>query len=83
MTVKELREILASHPDDLRVMVRGYEAGLEDLLPSEVKVVHVRLNVNDSPSIYGPHEEQEDPRNADVMALLLDRAESEYREDPQ
>ena len=33
MTVKELVELLGKYPDDLRVVVNGYEDGYDDLSP--------------------------------------------------
>jgi hypothetical protein len=89
MTVKELRDILARKPDDLRVLVRGYEDGFEDLAPSEVKEIDVALNFHgDGSSVYGPHEHAERADNASKpftvsRALVLDRGESEYRNDPE
>ncbi len=91
MTVQELRDALAAQPDDLRVMVRGYEGGLEDLTADQVKTITAHLDVHSEDStVYGQHERvgsltspkpsalQDCPV---VPALLLDRRKTEYRDD--
>ena len=44
MTVKELADLLATHPSDLRVVVNGYEDGYDDLSPEQVSLVRIALN---------------------------------------
>ena len=44
MTVSEMIEILKGHPDDLRVVVNGYEDGYDDLSPKQISVVRIALN---------------------------------------
>ena len=36
MTVKELMEFLEKYPDDLRVVVNGYEDGYDDISPNRI-----------------------------------------------
>ena len=38
MTVGELRELLETYPDDLRVVVNGYEQGYDDVSPGQISV---------------------------------------------
>jgi hypothetical protein len=86
MTNKELRDVLAKYPDHWPVMVRGYEAGLEELIASEVKALDVQVGVHPESSVYGPHldlvrGDYTAKRNV-IKAMLLDRRETEYREEP-
>jgi hypothetical protein len=83
MTVKELRDWLVDKPDDMRVMVDGYEDGLKDLTPVNCQVGSVVLNYNKGKSCYGygPHGEVEDHWNDDkergtwppIQCVLLKR----------
>ena len=67
MTIKELKEKINSYPDDLRVLVDGYEGGFSEI--SEVKKTKVKLNVH-TESYYGPHEDTED---ADTEVIIVRR----------
>ena len=44
MTVKELVELLGKYPDDLRVVVNGYEDGYDDLSPERISVIETQLD---------------------------------------
>ena len=44
MTVKELVELLGKYPDDLRVVINGYEEGYDDLSPERISVVKIQLD---------------------------------------
>ena len=44
MTVKELAKLLESYPDDLRVVVNGYEDGFDDLAPERISVKKIQLD---------------------------------------
>ena len=44
MTVKELAELLGKHPDDLRVVVNGYEDGYDDLSLERISIIQIQLN---------------------------------------
>ena len=44
MTVKELVEHLGKYPDDLRVVVNGYEDGFDDLSPERMPVIKIQLD---------------------------------------
>lgn len=44
MTVKELVEYLEKYPDDLRVVVNGYEDGFDDLSPERITVIKIQLD---------------------------------------
>ena len=72
MTVDELIKHLGDLPRDLPVMVDGYEDGLEDLEPQQIREVTVRLNYHDTKEhwYYGPHEWTQE---GDTRAILLSR----------
>lgn len=44
MTVKELMELLEKYPDDLRVVVNGYEAGYDDISPERISTRKIELD---------------------------------------
>ena len=44
MTVKELVKLLGKYPDDLRVVVNGYEDGYDDLSPERISVRKIQLD---------------------------------------
>ena len=44
MTVKELVEHLGRYPDDLWVVVNGYEDGFDDLSPERISVIKIQLD---------------------------------------
>ena len=44
MTVKELVELLGKYPDDLRVVVNGYEDGYDDVSPERISVIKIQLD---------------------------------------
>lgn len=44
MTVKELVEHLGKYPDNLRVVVNGYEDGFDDLSPERLSVIKIQLD---------------------------------------
>jgi len=54
MTVKELMKHLSTFPQDLPVLVDGYEGGLDEV--GHIEKVQVEFNVNDK-NWLGPHEE--------------------------
>ncbi len=56
MTVKELRELLKKYPDDILVVVSGYESGWDDITPGSLSKKEVLLNCK-AHSYDGQHEE--------------------------
>ena len=44
MTVKELMEFLEKYPDDLRVVVNGYEDGYDDISPNRILTRKIQLD---------------------------------------
>lgn len=44
MTVKELVELLEKYPDDLRVVVNGYEDGFDDISPERISTTKIQLD---------------------------------------
>lgn len=70
MTVKELIERLSTIEDkSIRVMVKGYEGGVDDIINNTPAIIHVALDVNDE-WYYGKHERVDD---------MYDVTSSEYR----
>ncbi len=76
MIVDELIHMLETHPPDLRVMVEGYEGGVDDLEARLLLVRDIRLNVNDD-WYYGRHEVaqtgEKETGHETVPALILRR----------
>lgn len=82
MTVRELINLLAAYPDDLRVVVNGYEDGFDDLSRDSMKVVEIALNTGAEsytgehghwfPEIHGKQGKQKDIEVA--KALVLQRS---------
>lgn len=79
MTVKELIQILASYPSDLRVVVSGYEDGFDDIAPERISVVKIQLDVG-TEDWEGQHEKPEllrkgAPKTGGIVdALVFHRA---------
>ena len=44
MTVKELAELLRKYPDDLQVVVNGYEDGYDDLSLERISIIKIQLD---------------------------------------
>ena len=78
MTVKELVELLEKYPDNLRVVVNGYEDGYDDILPERISTTKIELDAgkHDWEGQHGaafPEDEStEDPKI--VEALVFHRA---------
>ena len=45
MTVGQLTRLLQNYPQDMRVVVDGYEDGYDDLSPEQIAVVKIALNI--------------------------------------
>ena len=78
MTVKELVELLEKYPDDLRIVVNGYEDGYDDILPERISTTKIQLDAG-THDWEGQHgglssadESTEDPKVVD--ALVFHRA---------
>ena len=73
MTVAELIRILQTHPQDMRVVVDGYEEGYDDLEQDLISVTEIRLDVGNK-CWEGRHRDSWDVRaegSGIVKALLL------------
>ena len=77
MTVKELIEVLNKIEDqEVRVMVKGYERGVNDIDNNTPGIIHIALDVNEK-WYYGRHERVDDMyggSNSDyhiVKAIIL------------
>ena len=74
MTTKDLIQLLAQYPPDLRVVVNGYEEGYDDLSPKQVSSVKIALNTGKH-RWEGKHGDPDGRTDADdiVEALVLRR----------
>ena len=64
MTIKELIKILQQVEDqEVRVMVKGYEGGVNDIDNNTPAIIHVALDVNEE-WYYGAHETVDDMYDA-------------------
>lgn len=76
MNVAELIELLNKQPSTMRVVMDGYEGGIEDI--DCIKQIPILLNKNDE-WYYGPHEEcdeDDEKLQADEIALKIFGAEN-------
>ena len=67
MKVKEVIEKLKTYPDDLAVLVDGYEGGFGEI--SVIKKTKVKLDVHEE-DYYGAHDEVE---GADTEVIVIKR----------
>ena len=44
MTVRDMIDLLKDYPEDMRVVVSGYEQGYDDLSPGQISVIPIALN---------------------------------------
>ena len=80
MTVKELAELLEKYPDDLRVVVNGYEDGYDDIAPERISVKKIQLDTK-THDWEGQHSgfydsEKETTDNAEIVEALVFRRAS-------
>ena len=77
MTVKELVELLGKYPDDLRVVVNGYEDGYDDLSLERISIIQIQLNTQihdwegQHSDFYGSEKEITD--DAEIVEALVFR----------
>lgn len=69
MTVKDLRELLADEPDDMRVVVSGYEGGYDDVATPKI----LEVVATESAHYYGEYSEAGSRDTDRVRAILLPR----------
>lgn len=72
MTVQDLIRILSRYPSDLRVVVEGYEDGVDDLGPGLIREIEIILDKN-TDWWSGKHERAWRGDAGTVPALLLGR----------
>ena len=72
MTVGELRHILSTFSDDLRVLVDGYEDGYSDLAVDRIEILNVYLDL-EAPRYRGAWQEADSsrPRQPRVAGLVI------------
>ncbi len=46
MNVRAIVEVLGQYPEDMRIVVNGFEEGYDDLSPEFLSVVELALNAN-------------------------------------
>ena len=77
MRVKELVGLFGKYPDDLRVVVNGYEEGYDDLSPERISVVRIQLDTQihdwegQHSDFYGSEKEISD--DAEIVEALVFR----------
>ncbi len=72
MAVREMIDRLGRYPGDMRAVVNGYEAGCDDLSPSQSSVMRVALNTG-AYAWEGQHGEPGDaPADASGPAKIVD-----------
>ena len=72
LTVAGLIEILKTHPQDMRVIVSGYEDGYDDIQPSNIRVTSIAINQNIESWVYGDHGDAQASDQSE-QALLIAR----------
>ena len=70
MTVNELLQLLKGYPPDLRVVVKGYEDGYDDLSPEQLSVVRVALNTGKR-RWEGRHGDPKERTVGEILAALV------------
>ena len=68
MTVKALRDRLADLPDDMKVLVEGYEGGYDPLLPENIIVSRFLLGPP-TPAWEGEYDQVYGERGEQMLAL--------------
>ena len=72
MSVRDMMDLLGRYPDDMRVVVNGYEQGYDDLSPEQISVVPVALNTGVH-EWEGKHRDPHDlPRDSRGTAKTVD-----------
>ena len=74
MTVKELMELLEKYPDDLRVVVNGYEDGYDDISPNRIFTRKIQLDAgtHDWEGKHGdPTYESEETNDVKIVEALI------------
>ena len=72
MNIRELMEILRNYPEDLEVMVDGYEGGYDDLRGSRVHSRHVKP-VSKKVEWYGDYDKTDVGDKDAIQVLSLGR----------
>ena len=70
MKIKDLKKILDDYPDDLDIVVDGYEGGYDDLLRDNVHTLKIQRNVNNE-WYYGDHDDPSDVCDKKIEPALL------------
>ena len=78
MTVRKLIDLLERYPNDMRVVVNGYEQGYDDLHPRQISVANIALDagVHEWEGQHGARDELPEDRAEALItanALVLGR----------
>lgn len=81
MKVSELIKLLQEAPQDLQVMISGYEGGLDDITRAVVDYVDLNVNIE---WYYGPHElkskhEVKDSERPNALIFKTTRNERKFQ----
>jgi hypothetical protein len=70
MNVSELKELLNDYPDTARVVIHGYEGGVNEV--NDLELIKIKLNVN-TQWYYGKHQEVDsDDLEYDDLAVHIE-----------
>lgn len=68
MTTKELIEILKTYPEDMRVLIEGYEGGFDDVVKIEESVFNENVSTE---WYYGDHERAKENAGYQFKGIIL------------
>ena len=78
MTVKKLVKLLEKYPDDLRVVVNGYEDGYDDISPERISTRKIQLDAGthdwEGQHNVPPNDDESTDESKIVDALVFRRA---------
>ena len=78
MTVAKLIQLLQRHPQDMRVVVDGYEDGYDDLSPEQLQTVKITLNTGTREYV-GTHGDADFLPNVKLAGLEFEAALALHR----
>ena len=73
MTIAELIAALQMLPQDVRVVVQGYEGGYADIEAANIAPLRLCLNYNEDIWYYGDHEQANEGEEFDCEAYCIRR----------
>ena len=78
MTIKELVKLLEKYPDNLQVVVNGYEDGYDDLSPERISTTKIQLDtgIHDWEGKHSDLPYVDDATDAEIVEALVFRRTS-------